>query len=78
MENERSKSIEQNPTYLKSLRSNITNPNQTPEQKLGNFYVISSNKKNNSIQESERNLKSTTPELGLDEFNQSYPNLRNK
>ena len=85
VESERSKSIEHHPTYLDNIQSNISKPltgkMSSNDQKLNNFYVISTNmprdlkstKKLNSS-----NKDNTTPEIGVEGFNQSHPTNRNK
>ena len=86
VENERSKSIEQNPTYLENIKSNISKPStqniSSNDQKLNNFYVISTNpsteiKKTNK-QNSNKKNENNNPEIGVEGFNQSHPTNRNK
>lgn len=82
--NERSKSIEQGPTYLASLQSSIQGPER---QKLAgkgggldNFYVASSHQSNEQT-ESQTNWserRRNQPEIGVEGLHQSHPVNRNK
>jgi hypothetical protein len=84
--NERSRSIEQNPTYLKNLRADISNPNQQgakQDPQLNNFYVVSTHQSYDLKPVSEGNKnnklsKSNNPEIGVEEFSQSMSSSRNK
>lgn len=84
--NERSKSIDQGPTYLANLQPHIQGPNRAkPHEKSGeldNFYVISSHQ-SNAKSESNAQInwsepRNNQPAIGVEELHQSHPGKRNK
>ena len=80
--NERSRSIEQNPTYLKNLESKMYDPRHTSgtmDQKLNNFDMIPSHQSHDRrrMQRTSNETRKNHPSNGVEELNQSHP-VRNK
>lgn len=88
MLSERSKSIEQSPTYLENLRPSINTPEGPPSQgnqKLNNFYVVSSHGshgKKGLIEVGKVGLKQSLgnndPSIGVEHFGLPHSAARNK